>query len=64
MNRVFQPRGYFTVPDGTAVSAFLNATDATQDDVPWGAAVTSVASASRPAGSAPGCTRRCTSTRR
>lgn len=37
MNRVFQPRGYFTVPDGTEVSAFLNATDATQGDVPWGA---------------------------
>jgi mannose-6-phosphate isomerase-like protein (cupin superfamily) len=25
------------VPDGTDVSAFLNATDVTQDDVPWGA---------------------------
>jgi mannose-6-phosphate isomerase-like protein (cupin superfamily) len=36
MNRVFEPRGYFRVPDGTDVSAFLNATDATQDDVPWG----------------------------
>ena len=37
MNRVFEPRGYFTVPDGTDVSAFLNATDLTQADVPWNA---------------------------
>ena len=37
MNRIFQARGYTTVPDGTDVSAFLNATDTTQDDVPWGA---------------------------
>jgi hypothetical protein len=36
MNRVFLPRDFFTVPDGTDVSAFLNATDLTQD-VPWGA---------------------------
>ena len=36
MKRVYQPRGWFTVPDGTEVSAFLNATDATQTDVPWG----------------------------
>jgi len=36
MNRVFQPRGYFTVPDGTQVSPFLNATDINQVDVPWG----------------------------
>lgn len=35
MKRVFQPRGWFTVPDGTDVSAFLNATDAMQTDVPW-----------------------------
>jgi mannose-6-phosphate isomerase-like protein (cupin superfamily) len=37
MNRIYQPRGYFTVPDGTDVSAFLNATDASQDDIAWGA---------------------------
>ncbi len=37
MNRIFEPRGYITVPDGTDVSAFLNATDATQENVPWGA---------------------------
>lgn len=37
MNRIFEPRGYIKVPDGTLVSAFLNATDATQPDVPWGA---------------------------
>lgn len=37
MNRIFRPRGFFTVPDGTEVSAFLNATDDSQDDVPWGA---------------------------
>jgi mannose-6-phosphate isomerase-like protein (cupin superfamily) len=37
MKRLFQPRGYFTVPDGTDVSAFLNATDVSQDDIPWGA---------------------------
>ncbi len=37
MNRVFQPRGYFTVPDGTEASPFLNATDVMQDDVPWDA---------------------------
>ena len=37
MNRIFQARGYFTVPDGTDVSPFLNATDVNQDDVPWGA---------------------------
>jgi mannose-6-phosphate isomerase-like protein (cupin superfamily) len=37
MNRIFEPRGFFTVPDGTHVSAFLNASDITQDDVPWGA---------------------------
>jgi uncharacterized cupin superfamily protein len=36
MNRVFAARRYITVPDGTEVSAFLNATDLTQD-VPWGA---------------------------
>ncbi len=37
MNRIFKPRGYITVPDGTKVSAFLNATDTSQPDVPWGA---------------------------
>jgi mannose-6-phosphate isomerase-like protein (cupin superfamily) len=37
MHRVFQPRGYFEVPDGTEVSPFLNATDVYQDDVPWDA---------------------------
>ena len=36
MNRVFEPRGCFTVPDGTDVSPFLNATDINQKDVPWG----------------------------
>ena len=36
MNRVFKPRGYIRVPDDTYVSAFLNATDASQNDVPWG----------------------------
>ena len=34
MNRVFSARGFFTVPDGTDVSPFLNATDVMQDDVP------------------------------
>lgn len=37
MNRIFEPRGYFTVRDGTDVSPFLNATDSKQGDVPWGA---------------------------
>ena len=36
MNRVFEPQGFFTVPDGTDVSPFLNATDIKQADVPWG----------------------------
>jgi mannose-6-phosphate isomerase-like protein (cupin superfamily) len=36
MNRVFEARGFITVPDGTEVSAFLNATDSAQPDVPWG----------------------------
>lgn len=36
-NRTFEPRGYFTVPDGTDVSPFLNATDTQQTDVPWDA---------------------------
>ena len=35
MNRAFSARGFFTVPDGTDVSPFLNATDVMQDDVPW-----------------------------
>lgn len=37
MNRIFEPKGYFTVPDGTDVSAFLNASDSTQDLLPGGA---------------------------
>lgn len=36
MKKIFRPIGYITVPDGTAVSGFLNATDAQQRDVPWG----------------------------
>ena len=36
MNRVFEPQGFFTVPDGTDVSPFLNATDIKQADVPRG----------------------------
>ena len=35
MKQIFTPRGYFTVPDRTQVSPFLNATDTTQTDVPW-----------------------------
>jgi hypothetical protein len=35
MKRVFEPRGFFTVPDGTDVSPFLNATDSKQPHVPW-----------------------------
>lgn len=35
MNHVFQPRGFFTVPDGTEVSAFLNATDTMERELPW-----------------------------
>jgi len=35
MNRPpFEARGFFTVPDGTQLSAFLNATDSSQNDVP------------------------------
>jgi hypothetical protein len=34
VNRVFQPRRFFKVPDGTQVSAFLNATDSSQIDIP------------------------------
>ena len=37
MKRIFQPLGYFTIPDGTDVSPFLNATDVQQPDVPWDA---------------------------
>jgi mannose-6-phosphate isomerase-like protein (cupin superfamily) len=37
MNKIFKPIGFFTVPDGTDVSPFLNATDPMQHDVPWGA---------------------------
>ena len=36
MNRIFDPQSFITVPDGTEVSAFLNATDASQPNVPWG----------------------------
>jgi hypothetical protein len=35
LNRIFQARGWFTVPDRTDVAAFLNATDATNDGLPW-----------------------------
>jgi len=37
MNRVFEARGYTSVPDGTEVSPFLNPTDSNQADIPWGA---------------------------
>jgi len=37
MDHIFQVGDYFTAPDGTDVSAFLNATDITQADLPWGA---------------------------
>jgi mannose-6-phosphate isomerase-like protein (cupin superfamily) len=37
MNRVFEPRHFSIVPDGTEVSAFLNATDTNQPDLPLGA---------------------------
>src|SRR5580765_5693383 len=37
MNRIFSARGFSTARDGTEVSPFLNATDVTQDDVPWSA---------------------------
>jgi mannose-6-phosphate isomerase-like protein (cupin superfamily) len=36
MNHIFEPRGYFTVADGTDVSPFLNATDTKQHELPWG----------------------------
>ncbi len=36
MKRVFKAGQYFTVPDGTEVSPFLNASDVMQVDVPWG----------------------------
>ncbi len=36
MKRVFRPGNFFTVPDGTEVSAFLNATDSTIADIPSG----------------------------
>ena len=35
MDRIFEAGEYFTVPDGTDVSAFLNGTDVTQKDLPW-----------------------------
>ncbi len=34
MKRVFRPGNFFTVPDGTQVSAFLNATDSTIAGIP------------------------------
>ena len=34
MNRIFSPGKFVTVPDGTEVSAFLNATDSTIGDLP------------------------------
>lgn len=37
MKRIFPPLGYFTIPDGTDVSPFLDATDVQQSDVPWDA---------------------------
>lgn len=36
MKHLFRTRGFVTVPDGTQVSPFLNATDATQAELPWG----------------------------
>jgi len=36
MERIFEPRGFFTIPDGTKLSPFLNASDTLQDDLPWG----------------------------
>jgi hypothetical protein len=37
MNRIFTAGHYFTVPDGTDVSPFLNATACEQSDLAWGA---------------------------
>jgi hypothetical protein len=37
MDQIFQAGDYFTVPDETDVSAFLNATDVTQKELPWDA---------------------------
>ena len=34
MNKVFKPIGFSTVPDGTDVSPFLNATDTMEQGVP------------------------------
>ena len=34
MKRIFRPGEFFIVPDGTQVSAFLNATDSTIADIP------------------------------
>lgn len=36
MNHVFEPLGFFPVPDGTDVSPFLNAHDVNQKKLPWG----------------------------
>ena len=36
MKRVFHPGNFFAVPDGTEVSAFLNATDSTIAEIPSG----------------------------
>jgi mannose-6-phosphate isomerase-like protein (cupin superfamily) len=35
MNHIFQAHGWFTVPDRTDIAAFLNATDATNRELPW-----------------------------
>lgn len=35
MSRSYRPRDYFQLPDGTRLSAFLNATDTTRTDIPW-----------------------------
>ena len=37
MNKVFKAERFFTVPDGTDVGPFLNASDTNQKGVPWGA---------------------------
>ncbi|MFE5672016.1 hypothetical protein ACFQ58_10465 [Agromyces sp. NPDC056523] len=51
MDRIFEAGEYFTVPDGTDVSAFLNATDVTQKNLPWDAVGdVSIASGRVPAG--------------
>ena len=37
MHNVFQRRGFFKVPTAQKLDPFLNATDVSQDDVPWNA---------------------------